>query len=169
MKDLSDLYSKPMASTAPEAPAFTAPAPAPQATAAPDAEEKKQSLDVPPGLPQEYIDANLINQPLPPVLDMSSISMEKAKPLNVRLLPNESLINATDIPYTPGYEPKVVRERIEQGPRVFVTSAQREKFEKDFDEKTQAPISKKAPTLAHPDTLRPGTHIKGDSPVYRPV
>lgn len=163
MKDLSDLYST-------KAPSPAAPAPQAAPAPAPAAEEKpKTMLDTPPGLPQEYIDANLINQPLPPVLDMSTIGMDKAKPLNVRLLPNESLINATDIPYTPGYEAKVVRERIEQGPRVFVTSAQREKFEKDFDEKKQAsPISKKAPTLAHPDTLRPGTHIKGDSPVYRP-
>lgn len=180
MKSLSDLYKKdapPLAKALVEAmtdagltqPPAPAPAPAKAQAPAPEKKEEQQIMETPPGLPQEYIEANLKNQPMPQTVDMEALAQEKAKPLNVRLMPNESLINATDIPYSPGSEPRVVRERIDQGPRVFVSSAQRERFEKDFDEKNQqAPISKKGPTLAHPDTLRPGTHIKGDSPVYRP-
>jgi hypothetical protein len=177
MKSLTDLYKKePLAQTLTDAladaglqPPPAPPAPAPAPAPAKKEEEPKQVMETPPGLPQEYIDANLLNQSLPPVLDMDAVAQEKAKPLNVRLTPNESLINATDIPYSPGTEPRVVRERIDQGPRVFVTSAQRDKFEKDFDEKKpEASISKTPPKLAHPDTLKPGTHIKGESPAYRP-
>ncbi len=130
------------------------------------------TIETPPGLPQEYIDINLKNQPLPAIADMATIAAElKEKPLNARLVPGgESMCNATNIPYSPGRESAVVKDRIAQGPHVFVSRAQREKFEKDFDEekdKGTQPGSK-GPTVAHPDTLKPGTFITGESRVYRP-
>jgi hypothetical protein len=136
--------------------------------------EKKEEapvIETPPGLPMEYVEMNLKNQPLPSVMDMATITGEEVKPLNVRLMPGaESMINATDIPYSPGKPSRVVQDRIDQGPRVFVSRLQREKFEKDFhEEKSQASQEgAQSPKIAHPDTLKPGTFITGDSQVYRP-
>lgn len=165
MKSLSDLYQKKGAVAAPSAPSPAVPsekAPEPVTAEAP-------VLETPPGLPQEYIDANLKNQPLPPAFDMAAVEADKAKPLNIRLLPSETMCSASDIPYVPNYEARIVKDRIEQGPRVFVTHAQRIKFEKDFADKVQAEKTEpKGPTLAHPDTLKPGVFITGESKVYRP-
>lgn len=178
MKSLSDLYQKKVPATEPavqeklvQAPPFQPKAEVKIADAKTSEPKKNEApvMETPPGLPQEYIDVNLKNQPLPPVLDVSTFEQEKEKPLNIRLLPGESLCNATDIPYTPGYEPKIVTARIDQGPRAFVSRVQQERFNKDFDEKNQkVQAAPKGPTLAHPDTLRPGTFIKGESPAYRP-
>lgn len=179
MKSLNELYS-----TAPTPPASPTPVPAASPTPVPPAsptpvpeaaatEKKDESpvIETPPGLPMEYVEINLKNQPLPSVLDMASITGEEVKPLNVRLMPGvESIINATDIPYSPGKPSRVVQDRIDQGPRVFVSRLQRDKFEKDFhEEKSQEPqAGAQGPTIAHPDTLKPGTFITGESRVYRP-
>lgn len=153
-----------------EAPAPAAAPTPPPAQAAASKEAPK--IETPPGLPQEYIDINLLNQPLPAIADMATIAEEqRAKPLNARLVPGgESLCNATDIPYSPGRESAVVKDRIAQGPHAFVSRAQREKFEKDFDEE-KSQVTKPGQVgqkVAHPDTLKPGTHITGESRVYRP-
>jgi hypothetical protein len=153
MRDLNDLYKKEADGAAP-APGTEAPI-----------------LETPPGLPQEYIDINLKNQPLPAVIDMSSIAQEEEKDLNFRRVPGgESMCHVTNIPYRPGIEPRIVQDRIDQGPRVFASRVQRDQFEKDRDEKEdQSKARPKGPTLPHPDTLKPGTFITGESKVYRPV
>jgi len=164
MKSLSDLYKKEEQAAAP---APSAPAPEPVAE-----DKSAPSLQTPPGLPQEYVETILKNQPLPEAQDPMILAQEQApKPPSFSALPGgETLCNATDIPYTPGYEGRLVTERIAQGPRAFVSRAQKAKFEREnLDEKKETKEAPpRAPTLAHPDTLRPGTFIKGESPVYRP-
>lgn len=156
MRDLSDLYKKDTDGGAQAAEPVKSDAPV---------------LETPPGLPQEYIDINLKNQPLPAVVDMASISQEEEKGLSFRrLLVGESMCHATDIPYRPGTEPKIVQDRIDQGPRVFMSRVQRDQFEKTRDEKaSETQARPKGPTMPHPDTLKPGTFITGESKAYRPV
>ncbi len=169
MKSLDDLYQKKVADAAPSASATAATsvkeAPSSSTTEAP-------VLETPPGLPQKYVDINLKNQPLPAVIDMATAMAEQEKPMAIRLIPTgETLINATDIPFIPGRESKIVKDRIQQGPHVFVSRAQKEKFEQDLHEEKskETPARSKGPTVAHPDTLKPGTFITGESFVYRPV
>lgn len=166
---LDDLYEKKGDAAAPSA---TPPAVTSETAAGPQAPpptDAAPAFEAPPGLPQEYIDANLKNQPLPQVVDIATAMRAEEKKLNVRLMPGgESLCNATDIPYTPGYESQVVKDRIAQGPRVFLTSAEKERFVHGTKDQAPAKDHEKGPTIAHPDTLRPGTFITGDSPAYRP-
>ena len=127
-------------------------------------------IESPPGLPQAYIDVNFKNQPVPEPIDLSAIEAQAAASsvLAVRRVPGgESMCNVTDIPFTPGYEPPVVTARIAQGPRVFASRAGKEQHDhaKEAAEVVREP---KAPTLAHPDTSKPGRFIRGDSPPYRP-
>jgi hypothetical protein len=163
--NLTDLYKKKGDDAAPSAspPAVTSEkAPEPSGAPAPN-------FEAPPGLPQVYIDVNLKDQPLPEVIDMATAVAADTKKISARLMPGgESLCNATDIPYSPGYESKVVSDRIAQGPRVFLTSAERERFLNGEQTKVQEKDHEKGPTIAHPDTLKPGTYITGDSPAYRP-
>ena len=174
MKSLDDLYDKPKSSVndvlqvlQQELQKAFRPESKPSAPA-PESKKEVPILEVPPGLPQEYIDANLKNQPLPEAVDpLTLIEQQKPRPLNTRIVPQgESLCNAENIPYAPGYESQVVRDRIAQGPRVFVSIAQKEAFEHGIQkaQETRPP----GPTLAHPDTLRPGTHITGEYVPYRP-
>jgi hypothetical protein len=164
--NLKDLYKKEGDGTAPSVtpPAVTSveSASAPEKASAP-------ILQTPPGLPQEYIDANLMNQALPVVTEQQ-VEEAKTKPLNYRVLATgETLCHKDNIPYHPGVEGKLIQERIAQGPRVFVSRAQKERFERDPDEKTTPTQNDpKGPTLAHPDTLRAGTVIRGDAVIYRP-
>lgn len=168
MKSLSDLYQKRGAVAAPSATSPAVPS-ADEKAPPPSSGAAAPILETPPGLPQEYIDANLKNQPLPPTMEATMVEAEQERPLNVRIVPNgESMCNATSIPYTPGYESSVVKSRIAQGPHVFTSRAEKERFEKGLDEKSQEQVEAKGPILAHPDTLRPGTFIKGESPAYRP-
>jgi len=76
--------------------------------------------------------------------------------------------NAEAIPFTPDAEPRAVKDRIAQGPAVYRSNAERDAKEK-LPPPVTAPITKNRPTIAHPDMLRPGRYIKGDSPPYRPV
>lgn len=169
MSDLNDLYQTQGAASAPSAasPAVTSEKASPSHATGAEA----PVLETPPGLPQEYIDANLKDQPMPTVMELTAIADAGPKPLNARLLPvGESMLNATDIPYRPGTEPRMVQDRIDQGPRIFVCRAQRDQFEqdiKDGKEPSAAPRPK-GQTVAHPDTLKPGTFITGESRVYRP-
>ena len=166
MKSLTDLYKKKEGAAVSAAPSTGAPttgkAPEPEKDDVP-------IMETPPGLPQEYIDANLMNRPLPQIIDMETAQAEQVKPLNIRAIINETMSRATDVPYVPGYESKVVTERINQGPRVFLSRAQKEKFYKELDEKKPlVSPDAKAPSIAHPDTLKPGTFIKDESRAYRP-
>lgn len=76
--------------------------------------------------------------------------------------------NAEAIPFLPDSESRAVRERIEQGPRVFRSTAERDAKAKEPMPLT-APISKGRPTIAHPDMSKPGRTLKGESPPYRPA
>jgi len=169
IKDIEDLYKKDVnAASAP--PASGQEGQAPGSPEAPAPQAAKAIMETPPGLPEAYVKANLQEQPIPQFLDQeAALAQSAAKPLNYRILPNAAtLCHVDNIPYFPGREARLVTERVAQGPRVFLTQAAKEGFTKDFDgqkEETQKP---KPPTLAHPDTLRPGTHIKGESAVYRP-
>jgi hypothetical protein len=174
--NLEELYASEGGAKAPLAPPPGTPASLPVSDGAPEPAAEVPATQVtpapafesPPGLPQAYIDANLANQPLPQVIDAVFAEEQGPPPLNVRLVPGgESMCHVTDIPYSPGSEPKAVRDRIAQGPRVFLSRAAKAKFDEgSHEEKEKAHRS--GPTIAHPDTLKPGTFIKGDSPPYRP-
>jgi hypothetical protein len=167
MKSLDDLYKKREDAAAPSA----TPSAAPSVQKAPSSSEATAPIsENPPGLPQEYIDINLKEQPLPEVADMAAVEQMKDRPLNARrLLSGESMCHVTNIPYRPGTEPEIVQDRIDQGPRVFANRAEKEKFERDpHEEKADETKVPKKPTVAHPDTLKPGTFITGESRVYRP-
>src|SRR5277367_1051831 len=100
MNSLSDLYKKEGVVAAPSAPPLAATSVDAKAPPSTSAGTAAPILETPPGLPQEYIDVNLKNQPLPQNADMAAFEYEKEKPLNIRLIPaGESMCNATDIPY----------------------------------------------------------------------
>jgi hypothetical protein len=162
--NLSDLYKKEGDVAAPSAtpPAGTSEekVSGPSVAPAPDFES-------PPGLPQEYIDINLKNQAVPEILDVATV-MQEERGLSFRRTSRESLCNATSIPYSPGRESKAVADRVAQGPRIFLSTVHKDLVESGLDEKKEEKARTQGPTIAHPDTLCPGTFIKGDSPAYRP-
>ena len=161
--NLSDLYKKEGTPAAPSATSPAAPsekAPEPSGAPAPEFES-------PPGLPQEYIDINLKNQAVPEILNVATV-MQEERGLSFRKTSRESLCNATSIPYSPGRESKAVADRVAQGPRIFLSTVQKDLVDQGLDEKKEEPVRISGPTIAHPDTLKPGTFIRGDSQVYRP-
>lgn len=179
MIDLAGLYKKPgesgavvpAASSAPDmAQALAqvlgkalAPAPAPEESA----EKKELAIQIPPGLPQAYIDVNLQEQPVPQPLS-DDIAQDQAKPLAHQLFPGVvTMCQRDSVPYRPGPESAVVQERIAQGPHAFVSRAQKDAFERGRDEE-KARKEPRAPTLPQADTSKAGVYVKGESAPYRP-
>jgi hypothetical protein len=129
--------------------------------------QKSAPIQTPPGLPLAYVEMNLQDQPVPqpPTEEMAQ---EQKKPLGHELTPGvATMCHRECISYRPGTEVRLTQERIDQGPHVFVSRAQRDAHDRGQheEEESRAP---QGPTLAHPNTLRAGTYIKGESAPYRP-
>ena len=129
--------------------------------------KKSIPIQVPPGLPQEYIDANLQEQPVPQPLG-EDVAQTQKKPLGHELTPGvATMCHRECIPYAPGQQGRLIQERIAQGPRVFVSLAQKEEFERGPDEEKEEGAPR-PPALPQADTGRAGTYVKGESIPYRP-
>jgi type IV secretory pathway VirB10-like protein len=141
-------------------------APKTEAKPAPKTEAKPAPIQIPPGLPQSYVDVNLQEQAVPQAL-AEEAAQEQKKPMSYEITPGVVTMCHRDcISYRPGPEGRLTQERIDQGPRVFVSRVQKAAY--DRGEHEEETIEPKGPTLAHPDTLRPGTYVKGESAPYRP-
>ena len=123
-------------------------------------------LEIPPGLPQSYVDANLKNQPIPAVLEDANQAEAAREPQkNFRVIEKTTLCNVENIPYAPGHEPASVTERVSQGPRVHYTIPTEEGSRAHEEKKPKPPVAK----VIHPDTSKPGRVVRGEPPPYRPI
>jgi hypothetical protein len=116
----------------------------------------------------EAMAIEISNAPIP-------LSREQSDELKGRLLSALGMFamlapipNAESIPFSPDMEPRNVRDRIAQGPRVY-RSPQERISKEDLPAPVTAVITKGEPRMIHPDLNKPGRSIKGDSPPYRPI
>ena len=137
------------------------------------------TLSVPPGTPPEV--AALIGPgslgaapPPDPVYDQPPLTAEERDLLRqgtmealAKFRPMGTRLNADTVDYAPdGAMTPAVRERLAQGPHVY--SSRAEKLAKDGMPHPVSSAPAPAVALAHPDMSKPGRHISGDSPAYRP-